>query len=137
VETERLRQSRNRGERLSRNYTLERQKELLVLPSEIAGLSALCGYLKVGNGVTTLRLPYVSLPAVAPDFVERAEVTPLPRPVRPPAAHTPCGGAIDAGGVRARHRLPVRRVFVKPPRTCPAQLVVEPKTASGMPRSDR
>src|SRR3984893_10201891 len=68
VETERLKQSRSSGDgwattsRHSTSYALERHVEPLVLPSEISGLPNLHGYLKLGNLVTTLRVPFIELP---------------------------------------------------------------------------
>ena len=75
VETERLRQSRSSGDgwattaRHSTSYALERQVEPLVLPSEISGLANLHGYVKLGNLVTTLRVPFITLPERHPALV--------------------------------------------------------------------
>jgi hypothetical protein len=92
VETERLKQSRSSADgwvmtaRASTSYALERHVELLVLPSEIGGLPNLQGYLKLGNLVTRLRLPYIELPARHPRLMLRpasdAIGTARPRPHR-------------------------------------------------------
>ena len=77
VETERLKQSRSSGDgwattaRHSTSYALERQVEPLVLPSQISGLANLHGYLKLGNLVTTLRVPFITLPERHPALVPR------------------------------------------------------------------
>jgi hypothetical protein len=97
VETERLRQSRSAGNwattpRSSTSYALERQVEPLVLPSEISGLANLHGYLQLGNLVTTLHVPFITLPARHPALVTRpasdAIGTPRPRAPHPPADPT-------------------------------------------------
>lgn len=103
VETERLRQSRSAGDgwattsRQSTSYALERQVEPLVLPSEISGLANLQGYLKLGNLVTMLRVPFITLPKRHPALVPRAEpATPLqePAPRVPPLLTDPQGHAL-------------------------------------------
>jgi type IV secretory pathway TraG/TraD family ATPase VirD4 len=76
IETERLRESRSSGRESQTSYGLERHVEPLVLASEITGLAALHGYLKVGNLVARLQVPYVELPDYHPPFVDR----PLPSP---------------------------------------------------------
>jgi hypothetical protein len=99
AETERLRQSRSAGTwattpRSSTSYALERQVEPLVLPSEISGLANLHGYLKLGNLVTTLHVPFVTVSARHPALVPRpvtdaaGTVRPLPpSPTAVPAEH--------------------------------------------------
>jgi type IV secretory pathway TraG/TraD family ATPase VirD4 len=71
VEIERLRESRSSGRGAQQSYGLERQVEPLVMPSEISGLPALRGFLKVGNLVVRLSFPFLDLPKKAPGFVER------------------------------------------------------------------
>jgi type IV secretory pathway TraG/TraD family ATPase VirD4 len=76
VEIERLRESRTEGHfphkgRNSRNYQLDRQTEPLVMPSEIAGLPDLHGYLKSGNLVVPMSFPYIELPQKQPSFLAR------------------------------------------------------------------
>ena len=75
VEIERLRESRTSHRGGQESFGLERQVEPLVMASEIAGLSALRGFLKVGNLVVRLQFPFLSLPTQAAPFV--------PRPSRP------------------------------------------------------
>jgi type IV secretory pathway TraG/TraD family ATPase VirD4 len=103
IETERLRQSRNRGGHASTNYMLERQKELLLLPSEIEGLAPMRGYLKVANAVTTLHLPYVTLPPIAPAFIERTERTTSAATRPSPSSSTPAVDDVAAPAVQAHY----------------------------------
>jgi hypothetical protein len=70
------------------------------MASEIAGLGALRGYLKLGNLVVRLSVPFLHRPRTQPAFVAR----PRPRgpaavPVAPPDAPT-SGPVVD--GDRAR-----------------------------------
>lgn len=71
VEIERLRESRSNTRGGQQSYGLERQVEPLVMASEIGGLAALRGYLKMGNLVVRLSFPFVHLPNRAPAFIER------------------------------------------------------------------
>jgi hypothetical protein len=94
IETERLRESRSSGSKAEQTYGLERHVEPLVMASEVSGLAALCGFLKLGNLVVRLEFPFVELPAKAVAFVERSRDTPSPiladasRPRQPrPARH--------------------------------------------------
>ena len=80
VEIERLRESRSKGKAANRAIGLERQVEPLVMPSEISGLPALRGYLKLGNLVVRLHFPFVDLPARHPAFVERSTIETTRRP---------------------------------------------------------
>ena len=100
IETERLRQSRSVGDgwastsRHSTSYGLERQVEPLVLPSEISGLPNLRGYLKLGNAVTRLSVPFIDLPTRHPALIARPDAasagTPRLRSTpAAPAADTP------------------------------------------------
>src|SRR5215472_4196345 len=87
VETERLRESRSSGRGRQHSYSLERQVEPLVMASEIGGLPALRGYLKLGNLVVRLSFPFEVLPARYPPLVERPR-SPR-RPDRSMAATSP------------------------------------------------
>jgi type IV secretory pathway TraG/TraD family ATPase VirD4 len=71
VEIERLRESRSNGQWGQQSYGLERQVEPLVMASEISGLAALRGYLKLGNLVARLHVPFIDLPTRHPAFIER------------------------------------------------------------------
>jgi type IV secretory pathway TraG/TraD family ATPase VirD4 len=71
IEIERLRESRSNTRGGQQTYGLERQVEPLVMASEIGGLAALRGYLKLGNLVVRLSFPFVHLPKKAPAFIER------------------------------------------------------------------
>jgi hypothetical protein len=80
-EIERLRETRTHGERHTYSETTEYVTEPLVMDSEITGLPNLHGYLKSGNLVVRLRLPYINLPNREPAFIERAR-RPEPRLLR-------------------------------------------------------
>jgi type IV secretory pathway TraG/TraD family ATPase VirD4 len=106
IEVERLRESRSHGHDRQQSYGLERQVEPLVMASEITGLSALRGFLKVENFVVRLHVPFVELPAVHAGFVSRP---PRPAPAVPddttPAAatETPDASSDLAHAPHARH----------------------------------
>jgi type IV secretory pathway TraG/TraD family ATPase VirD4 len=107
VETERLRESRSSGPSGHQSYGLERQIEPLVMASEIGGLPALCGYLKVGNLVVRLEVPFEPPRAQAIAFVERRRAgrrSSPARPALPPAASAPTSDAVAAGPSRPEHR---------------------------------
>ena len=71
IEIERLRESRSHGRDGRQTFGLERQVEPLVMASEISGLPALRGYLKLGNLVVRLSVPFVQRPQIEAAFVER------------------------------------------------------------------
>jgi type IV secretory pathway TraG/TraD family ATPase VirD4 len=85
VETERLRESRSSGRGRQQSYSLDRQVEPLVMASEIGGLPALRGYLKLGNLVVRLSFPFEVLPTKCPPLVERrrSPLGPDPRTATP------------------------------------------------------
>ena len=96
VETERLRQGRSTADgwastsRHSTTYGLERQTEPLVLPSEISGLPNLHGYVKSGNLVTRLSVPFIQLPPRQPALLSRVDAATAGTPrARPAAAGDP------------------------------------------------
>lgn len=68
VEIERLRETHFDGTRAGRNFTLDRQVELLMMESEISGLADLHAYMKYQNHVTRFSFPYFSLPQIANGF---------------------------------------------------------------------
>jgi hypothetical protein len=72
IEIERLRESRASCWGGRQSFGLERQVEPLVMASEIQGLEPLHGFLKLGNLVVRLSLPFLDLPKRHPKFVERA-----------------------------------------------------------------
>jgi hypothetical protein len=67
---------------------LERQVEPLVMASEISGLAPLRGYLKLGNLVVPLQVPFIDLPSRHPAFIERPFTSspPVPLSAAVPAA---------------------------------------------------
>lgn len=95
VEIERLRESRSDGRWGQQSYGLERQVEPLVMASEISGLAALRGYLKMGNLVVRLSFPFINLLKTHPGFVERrtpAGQEPPTAALAPPGSGTPTHG---------------------------------------------
>jgi hypothetical protein len=111
VEIERLRETHYDGPRSGRNFTLDRQTEPLVLPSEISGLDDLRGFLKYGNHVARFSFPFIALEEKSPGFAERkmddliVPKTPLPvqaepAPIQgnllsPEHAHQPVGHEME------------------------------------------
>ena len=73
VEVERFRESRTRGvfPHHRENEQREITREPLVMASEIGGLEPLHGYLKHGNLVVRMRIPYLKLEEPAEKFIER------------------------------------------------------------------
>ena len=85
IEIERLRESRSSGRGSQQSYGLERQVEPLVMASEISGLPALHGFLKLGNLVVRMKVPFIDLPKKASALVERPRVARGPDEQRPGA----------------------------------------------------
>jgi hypothetical protein len=114
VEIERLRESRSHGRSGHHSYGLERQVEPLVMASEISGLAALRGFLKVGNLVVRMSVPFIDLPDKAQAMIERPYQTPRLSEspvlgtraedtsglVRPPHERQPLDHALDLQSVR-------------------------------------
>ena len=87
VEVERFRESRTRGvfPHGRENEQREITREPLVMASEIGGLEPLHGYLKHGNLVVRMRIPYLKLAEPAEKFIERKiTTTPAATPVTEP-----------------------------------------------------
>ena len=113
VEVERFRESRTRGvfPHQRENEQREITREPLVMASEIGGLEPLHGYLKHGNLVVRMRMPYLKLDEPAEKFIERkmttpATATPATMPAREPE---PAQAIVAASGARK----PVRSVQKK------------------------
>src|SRR5216684_1333312 len=74
-EIERIRESRTNEQfpqsRKSKGYNLEREIRPLVMASEISGLEKMHGYLKCGNLVVRLSLPYIELGSKERQYIER------------------------------------------------------------------
>ena len=103
IEIERLRESRSHGRGGHQTFGLERQVEPLVMASEISGLPALRGYLKLGNLVVRLSVPFVQRPQIEPAFVERPHLRKV-KTAAPDA--TPAAPAASQGpGIQPSHRL--------------------------------
>jgi type IV secretory pathway TraG/TraD family ATPase VirD4 len=71
VEIERLRETHYDGSRAGKNFSLDRQTEPLVLPSEVSGLDDLRGFLKYGNHVARFSFPVIALEEKSTGFEER------------------------------------------------------------------
>jgi hypothetical protein len=91
VEIERLRESRSNGPGKPQSYGLERQVEPLVMASEISGLADLRGYLKHGNLVVPMHVPYLKPPDRHPGLIERPSLPPpiVTSPIEVPTATEP------------------------------------------------
>lgn len=85
IEVERYRESRTHGRqsRDSSSQQLEITREPLVMASEISGLDPLQGYLKHGNYVVQLRVPYPNLEQRHEKFIERKIEAPVPAEAGP------------------------------------------------------
>ena len=71
VEIERLKETHYDGSRAGKNFTLERLKEPLVMPSEIQGLADLNAFLKYGNYIARFSIPFIELEEKHEDFIPR------------------------------------------------------------------
>ena len=98
IEIERLRESRSNRQWGHQSYGLERQVEPLVMASEISGLAALRGYLKLGNLVVRLHVPFIDLPSLHPAFIER--------PIQTRAAAFPVAAPVESSGTPAQRLTP-------------------------------
>jgi hypothetical protein len=107
IEIERLRESRSNGQGGQQSYGLERQVEPLVMASEMSGLAALRGYLKLGNLVVRLHVPFIDLPGRHPAFIER--------PIQTPPAACPVAAPVESNETPAE-RLTPRNLIQTPER---------------------
>lgn len=71
VEIERRKEMHFDGTRRGRSFSVDRQTELLVMDSEIAGLEDLHAYMKYGNYVTRFSFPYLDVPSTQLQYIER------------------------------------------------------------------
>jgi Type IV secretion-system coupling protein DNA-binding domain len=113
IEVERFRESRTRGvfPHQRENEQREITREPLVMASEIGGLEPLHGYLKHGNLVVRMRMPYLKLDEPAEKFIERKMTMPAAAtPATMPAIEPEPAQAIAA---QAAARKPVRSVQKK------------------------
>jgi len=80
VEIERFRESRTKSLFPSARQTEQREitREPLVMASEVGGLEPLHGYLKHGNLVVAIRLPYMELANHTEKFIERKSKSATP-----------------------------------------------------------
>src|SRR5215472_12009988 len=105
-EIERIREGRTNGQfphsRKSASYNLEREVRPLVMASEISGLEKLHGYLKCGNLVVRLSLPYIGLESREPQYIERPA-----RPTKelPQAAAATAGASGPSGNGSSGQKL--------------------------------
>jgi type IV secretory pathway TraG/TraD family ATPase VirD4 len=90
VEIERCRETRTHGQspqaRNSESQQRDISREPLVMASQILGLDPLDGYLKHGNYVVELRVPYLQLPLQHEKFVARKPREDGPADMPPPVA---------------------------------------------------
>ncbi len=110
VEVERFRESRTRGvfPQHRENEQREITREPLVMASEIGGLEPLHGYLKHGNLVVRMRMPYLKLDEPAEKFIERKMTTPAT--ATPATMPTKALEPAQAVAQTAPQRQPVRSV---------------------------
>src|SRR6185312_9263764 len=66
-----------------KSFAMEIATKPLVMPSEIAGLEPLHGYIKQGNRVVPVHLPYLKPKAKQLGFIERKMPILVPRPAPP------------------------------------------------------
>jgi len=71
VEIERVRETKADGKRAGKSFTLDRQIEPLVMPSEIEGLEDLHAFMKLGNYVTRFSFHPSTRERIAPAIVDR------------------------------------------------------------------
>ncbi len=71
VEIERLKETKFDGSRSGKNFTVDRQIEPLVIPSEITGLDDRHAFLKLGNNVARFDFDYIDLETDTPPFIPR------------------------------------------------------------------
>src|SRR6185312_717085 len=82
IEVERLKESRSMGLlRSKKSFTMEIATKPLVMPSEIAGLEPLHGYIKLENHVVPARFRLAKKQNKQPEFLERTREQPRPRKV--------------------------------------------------------
>jgi hypothetical protein len=106
VEIERCRETRTHGHfpqsRDSESQQREITREPLVMASEIGGLDPLHGFLKHGNYVVRLRVPYLQLEAHHEKFIERKINPPTPVEV-PPTSEPPRNPSGEQNGMGQQH----------------------------------
>jgi len=101
IEIERYRETRTHGQfpqsRNSESQQRDISREPLVMASEISGLDPLHGYLKHGNLVVRMRVPYLQLAAHHEKFIERKpkDDGPTGNGVPPVAPRDPSGRQME------------------------------------------
>ncbi|WP_158789381.1 type IV secretion system DNA-binding domain-containing protein [Granulicella sp. L46] len=80
IEVERLKESRSMGLIGSKkSFAMEIATKPLIMPSEIAGLPPLTGFIKIENHVVPAKFRLAKKQSKQPEFVERMRGQPLPR----------------------------------------------------------
>jgi len=80
IEVERLKESRSMGLLGSKkSFSMEIATKPLIMPSEIAGLAPLTGFIKIENYVLPAKFRLAKKQSKQPEFLERAREQPLPR----------------------------------------------------------
>jgi hypothetical protein len=106
VEIERCRETRTHGHfpqsRDSESQQREITREPLVMASEIGGLDPLHGFLKHGNYVVRLRVPYLQLEAHHEKFIER-KINPPTHVEVPPTSEPPRNPSGEQNGMGQQH----------------------------------
>lgn len=95
VEIERLRETHYEGGAHGKNFTFERVREPLVMPSEIQGLVDLSAYLKFGNYCAHFSIPFVRLEDKYPDFIRRKPAPTAPVVAAPATQETETPAVVE------------------------------------------
>jgi hypothetical protein len=99
--------------RSKKSFTMEITTKPLVMPSEIAGLEPLRGYIKQGNLVVPVHLPYLKPKAKQRGFIERTIPVPAPR-IEPQSVPLPIPATPTVDGPEV-HKKPVKKQNVFAP----------------------
>ncbi len=84
VEIERLKETKFDGSRSGKNFTVDRQIEPLVIPSEITGLEDRHAFLKLGNNIARFAFDYKALPILTKRLIVRTSEDDVLRYARTP-----------------------------------------------------
>ena len=82
IEVERLKESRSMGLlRSKKSFAMEIATKPLIIPSEVAGLAPLSGFIKLENHVVPAKFRLAKKESKQPEFLERPREKPRPRKV--------------------------------------------------------
>ncbi len=114
IEVERLKESRSMGLlRSKKSFAMEIATKPLVMPSEIAGLEPLHGYIKQGNRVVPVHFRLAKNRGGQPEFIERRMPKVAPRPITCRRRH-PHGATQDGRRPRPRSHFSIPAPADKP-----------------------